>query len=376
MPAFDLVVLGCGGGPNESNLSSYLLKPHDALWSDGIVALEAGSGIGALLQLLKTEPDLFGVRQDGKGHSAAEVFSWIRCYLITHAHLDHVNGVVLGAGAFPGPPRKIHATHQTLKDIESLFSDRIWPNLTSWEEENLPPYVSLIYSVLTPDGQYKPISKDISVHTMPLSHGRYPSCVLTMYDSAAFFVRHDPSGQEFLFFGDLEPDSIAGGGRTQAVWDTAAPLIPSRLSTIFIECSWPMGRPDDMLYGHLNPEHLIEELANLAASVWKTRNSNADREDTTSPSSDATSTNTPHRVRKRQKRNHKSFSHPSPPSADQLRGVLDGVRVVIIHCKDDLTGEYDRPVNLVIADQIRGLVEERGFGAEVVAAAQGMHISI
>jgi len=109
MPVFDLIALGCGGGPSEHNLSCYLFKPHETPWSDGMVALEAGSGIGALARLLDQQPDLFGSRSntgaDGEAtpYSAAEVYSWIRCFLITHAHLDHMNSLVLSAGSLGGP---------------------------------------------------------------------------------------------------------------------------------------------------------------------------------------------------------------------------------------------------------------------------------
>ena len=57
-PAFDLFVVGAGGGPDETNLSayvftmlfscrlsilhSYLVKPHNTEWEDGIFGLEAG----------------------------------------------------------------------------------------------------------------------------------------------------------------------------------------------------------------------------------------------------------------------------------------------------------------------------------------------
>jgi len=57
-PAFDLFVVGSGGGPDETNLSayvlamfiyclftpsaSYLVKPHCTAWADGILAVEAG----------------------------------------------------------------------------------------------------------------------------------------------------------------------------------------------------------------------------------------------------------------------------------------------------------------------------------------------
>jgi 3',5'-cyclic-nucleotide phosphodiesterase len=62
MPTFDMVCVGTGGGPDETNLSayvtdirspgprkisltpidSYLLKPSQSSWQDGIIALEAG----------------------------------------------------------------------------------------------------------------------------------------------------------------------------------------------------------------------------------------------------------------------------------------------------------------------------------------------
>ena len=206
---------------------------------------------------------------------------------------------------------------------------------------------------------------------MSLSHGRYPTSS-SIYESTAFFLRHDPSEQEFLFFGDVEPDKIAGEGRTQAVWDAAADMIPHRLSTIFIECSWPLGRTDDTLYGHLNPEHLVEELANLAVTVWKIRNPNPTREREEDTLFDPASSS-PRHTRKRQKRRHASPS-PNRPNPHELRGVLEGVRVIIIHCKEDLRGVYDKPVNLVIADQVRELVDQRGLGAEIVAAVQGMHL--
>lgn len=299
----------------------------------------------------------------------------------------------MAAGSLPGSPRKVHATCPTLKDIETIFSDRLWPNLASWDDKD-STHVALVYSkyvpptnvhptALTPyfttrlctDGQYQPITECISVRAMPLSHGLQQTTSLP-YESTAFFIRHLPSAHEFLFFGDVEPDSIAGAGRTQAVWDAAACLIPHHLSTIFIECSWPRGRPDDVLYGHLNPEHLVEELTNLAKSLWRIRN-HPNPTTTSAAVDEETGTKTRH-SRKRQKRNHASIppvaAVTAEPSADALRGVLDGVRVVVIHCKEDLRGEFDKPINLVIADQIRELVDERGLGVEVVTAVQGMHI--
>lgn len=186
---------------------------------------------------------------------------------------------------------------------------------------------------LPPDNKYHPLSPSLSARSFPLNHGRNPSGT---YTSTAFLIRHDPSAKEFLFFGDLEPDTLAPTPRTIDVWRAVAPKIPSTLSTLFIECSWPLARPIHALYGHLGPEHLVDELEALAREVVLARRS------TSRP------------VRKRRK--------PNP------EGALSGVRVVVMHCKEAMAG--------VILEQVRALVQQRRLGAEVVGATQGMSIEV
>jgi hypothetical protein len=60
----------------------------------------------------------------------------ISCFLITHAHLDHVNSLVISAGSLSGQRKRLCAAKQTLADLESVFADRIWPNLASWNEDD------------------------------------------------------------------------------------------------------------------------------------------------------------------------------------------------------------------------------------------------
>lgn len=43
--SFEMVVLGSGGGPMETDLSCYLLKPLESSWEQGCVSLEAGESI-------------------------------------------------------------------------------------------------------------------------------------------------------------------------------------------------------------------------------------------------------------------------------------------------------------------------------------------
>ncbi|TFK87380.1 cyclic-AMP phosphodiesterase [Polyporus arcularius HHB13444] len=355
MTSFDIVVVGCGGGPSENNLSSYLLKAADATWEDGIVALEAGSGIGALTRLLDLHPDVFAPEPsepeaDVQVITAADIYSRIRCYLITHSHLDHVNGLVLSAGSVQGPTKLVHGSKRTLEGVASIFSGEIWPKLASWKEAEVPG-TSLLLSPLSPDEVYTSVAHDISVRMMPISHGQNDGIP---YPCTAFFVRHDSTNREFLFFGDVEPDSISSEPKNLEIWRVAAPKIPETLSAIFIECSWPLGRADDILYGHLSPKHLAQELTALALEVVSSRQ----RASTEGRSNGAS---------KKKKRNTDSL-----PS---LEGALAGLRVYITHCKDDIQKTFDKPIHEVIASQVRELVDAKGLGAEIIAVEQGLHIS-
>ncbi|KAG5645050.1 hypothetical protein DXG03_007229 [Asterophora parasitica] len=345
MPTFDIVVVGSGGGPDETNLSAYLLKPHDAAWEDGIIALEAGSAQGALAQLLYRNPLLFNddTTRTSRTYTASEIYSFLR-----HAHLDHISGLVISAGSFSGPRKRIYATKDTLDDLESVFSDRIWPNLASWNEDDED--FKLLYSLLIADSKYKNVYPSVSVRTIPISHGHNAT---GQYGSAAFFIRHDTHNREFLFFGDVEPDSVAAYPQTINVWRAAAPKFPQKLSAIFIECSWPSGRRDDMLFGHLSPIHLVDELVALAGEVVKSRK--GERGGVRARP-----------LRKKQRKN--------PVSPEELLGALTGLRVYVMHCKDDLAGKSEVSMRDIIVPQVKALVEEKKLGAEIIAVEPGMHI--
>ena len=203
---------------------------------------------------------------------------------------------------------------------------------------------------LSSDGRYKVVFPDVAVRTMPLNHGHN---TLGHYASAAFFIRHEPSLCEFLFFGDVEPDSVADKPLTINVWCAAAAKFPESLSTIFIECSYPSGRKDDLLFGHLTPEHLARELSVFATEVVKYKRDNQ-LETRKRP------------VRKKQKRNSLT--------AEDLMGALAGLRVFITHCKDDMTGDSSPPIREIIAEQVRSIVNDKGLGAKILVAEQGMRI--
>jgi len=189
-PSFCLFVVGSGGGPLETNLSSYLCKTYDTTWDGDIFALEAGSGIGTLAQLFREDTELlpyFGFESSMHPTLAASrVFSAMHTYLISHAHFDHISSLVLSAGSFPdaGKRKKIAAMSSVLEDIETVFSGRLWPKLASWQEtdEETVYLLTILHSE-----QYQQICPNVSVRMMPLTHGRSFTDPMQPYESSAFF---------------------------------------------------------------------------------------------------------------------------------------------------------------------------------------------
>lgn len=107
------------------------------------------------------------------------------------------------------------------------------------------------------------------------------------------------------------------------------------------------------MYGHLSPTHLLDELTALAIEVVKFRSG----ERTGIP---------PGPPRKKKKRN--------PITQDDLGGSLDGVKIYIMHCKDDLNGDSFQSMRHVIVSQVQGLMETKGLGAQILVVEPGMRI--
>src|SRR5258707_6762494 len=78
-------------------------------------------------------PFAFPLRDNGR-HDDQTFFA--RCFIISHAHLDHVNGLVLSTGSLLSPRKRVCASLSTLKFLETIFADRIWPNLASWDTDD------------------------------------------------------------------------------------------------------------------------------------------------------------------------------------------------------------------------------------------------
>lgn len=204
-------------------------------------------------------------------------------------------------------------------------------------------------------------------------------------DSTAVFIRDSTSKEEILIFGDVEPDSLSIRGLNIDVWDKAAPKIASgQLKAIFIESSYTDSRPDQILFGHLTPKYIFEELKVLAGKV-ETHLSEAHQ---SSPRKRKPATvTTPSRRQGRISKAHTSSRHKTPISqtSDNLHqlsvqddvemtsptydGPLSGIKVIIIHVKDQAVDGPDPRVT--IRAELKAHEERERLGAHFIVSESG-----
>ncbi|KAK3494838.1 cAMP phosphodiesterases class-II-domain-containing protein [Neurospora hispaniola] len=201
-PALQVIVLGSGGGPLESNVTAFLVRPIAAGWRRGsVIAVDAGVHLSAIEQILaKTQPATLGEDEEHAlpytlktgpfaglqvpmaTSSANASFihrTLIDTYLITHPHLDHISGFVINtAGLGSSRPKKLAGLPNTIAAFKThIFNNIIWPNLS--DENNgvgLVTYTRLVEGGSPALGEgdskgYLEITDDLAVKVWAVSHG-------------------------------------------------------------------------------------------------------------------------------------------------------------------------------------------------------------
>lgn len=252
---FKLFVIGSGGGIADDNLNCYLLAVKN---SNDFICLDAGtlySGIEKAVDAGRFY-DVF-VPSDLNIIKTGYIFTeCIKAYLISHAHLDHISGLIIGSPA--DKPKPIYGSEETIRFLaKNIFNWEIWPNFTiEGDGFRLKKYT---LRTVKPGEVFQAENTSFKITPFIISHQE-------PYTSIAFLIEN--YGEFLLYIGDTGSDELEKTNNLQNVWQSIAPIIrQQRLHAIMMECSYPNSQPDHQLYGHLNPKWMIKELEMLAKEV-------------------------------------------------------------------------------------------------------------
>jgi 3',5'-cyclic-nucleotide phosphodiesterase len=258
MPAaaegFDVVVLGARGGIEDGNLSAFMIAPAG---DPRAVTCDAGALVNGLR--VAEERGVFDnvlVPEDSTyGRIGYVLTEQIKGYLISHAHLDHIAGLIVASPDDSAKP--IYALPSVSQRIQSTyFNWSAWPNFG--DRGQAPMLGKYSYRDLVSGGSTALSNTGMSVTAFPLSHGGT--------ESTAFLIE---SGEDALLcFGDTGPDEVEGSTAIDNIWTAVADrLREKRLKAIVIEVSYTNAQPDKSLFGHLTPAWLMKSLRALEAKA-------------------------------------------------------------------------------------------------------------
>jgi 3',5'-cyclic-nucleotide phosphodiesterase len=387
---FELIILGCSGGPISGKTCSFLLKPTDVDSTsylsgeqcDDLLAIDAGTGLTSIFKIVnnkenntidnfkssflvelypKYNTDCESIQQSINEFTntsnmsiklpfeeihdmenlnltnyqiADKLLNSVNGYLITHPHLDHVSSLIINSPAFK-KQKTVYGLSCTTDSIKNnLFNDVVWPDLVSMDIVKLNP--------LQPNIRYSDLSKRYSVTPFKISHGKHSQDNST-YFSTAFLINDRKNDYNIIFFGDVESDLSSGTQLNLSIWKKLSSLlIEDKLSSIVIECSTPDIPPP--LFGHMIPTHLIYEFLTLRKECidlkyleYKIQNLNYDNDI------------------------YKNFKYQP----------LSGLNVIIIHVKETLNNVNPRKV---ILKRLNELNEKHNLQINFTIALSGISL--
>lgn len=252
-PSFELVALGVEGGIRTDNLSAYLLK---ATGDDRYLGLDAGTLVSGTQVALA-----HGALPEAHGSDLAAAGNVLRNgiagYFISHAHLDHIAGLVIASPDDRGSKPLYGLASTTERLSADYFNWDAWPNLANIGKA---PALGRYTLTAEPPGRWFEVAgTSMQAAIYPLWHDSAVSSMILLRHGDAYYA----------YFGDTGPDALSKGQHRLAdIWQVLAPLVRAhRLKGLQIEVSSPGDVPDAQLFGHMTPAWLHRELAALATQV-------------------------------------------------------------------------------------------------------------
>ena len=249
--SFDIVALGTDGGVNSHNLSAFLIGPHRQNVS---VACDAGSLVSGIQSGVNAGnfANISPPADYPYSLSGYILREHIKAYLITHAHADHVMGLIVAS--VDDTNKSIYALAPVLQILQSsYFNWQAWPNFGNTGAA--PQLGKYAYQTLQINTSYSIANTPMTVTALPLSH----SGVM----STAFVIEYKNS--LVVCIGDTGPDSVEKSDYLKKLWHFIAPALQQKqVKAIIIESSFTNEKPDKQLFGHLTPRYIHEELQVLA----------------------------------------------------------------------------------------------------------------
>ncbi|KAM5365341.1 hypothetical protein ACJZ2D_011057 [Fusarium nematophilum] len=256
-PALQVIVLGSGGGPQESNTTAFLVRSVGQEWRRGsLIAVDAGVHLSSITRLVEaaipspapsppftlTSGPFAGLElpyASASANAAHITRSLVDTYLITHPHLDHISGFVVNTAGLPGTrPKKLAALPSTIQAFKNhIFNNVIWPNLS--DENNgagLVTYLRLVEggSPALGDGEgrgYTEVADGLLVKIWSVSHGH---CIEkhshrgSASSASTRFGSHDASmqtpGRRDIIYPSSHPPPRASSLLSQATFGPGSPL--------------------------------------------------------------------------------------------------------------------------------------------------------
>jgi cAMP phosphodiesterase len=243
--SFTVVPLGIYGGVDESNLSSYMLAPAG---TNDFICLDAGTIRAGIEKAISQKTFSLSAEQIQK--------QYIKGYFISHAHLDHVSGLIITSP--DDTVKTVYALSPIMQMLQDYyFNGDAWAN---FGDEGKSFLIKKYHFERLQAGVEVPVNNtSMFVKAFPLSH-------VNPYESTAFLVRN--GSNYVLYLGDTGSDLIEKSDKLLQLWQTVAPLVKSgQLKGIFIEVSYPNDQPETKLFGHLTPKLLLHEMKVLSSLV-------------------------------------------------------------------------------------------------------------